>query len=156
MSGVTDMKLAGPNFSKDVILQIFTFLDMDKDNKLKYADFCSLVSQGRQGKEPVTVDDPFLSVLRNIKSKKAPRPNTSAPRIDNKPRKPTNGFEFVKTLEDISHGEGISNELQRYMQRTKNFQTGHSVYSPVGVKMDVNEASAKIAPSDSISNSAPT
>lgn len=95
-------------------------------------------------------------MLRNIKSKKAPRPNSSAPRIDNKPRKPTNGFDFVKTLEDISHGEGISNELQRYIQRTKNFQTGYSVYAPVGEKMDITEASAKIAPNDSISNSAPT
>jgi Ca2+-binding EF-hand superfamily protein len=47
MSGVTDMKLVGPNFTKDVILQIFTFLDTDKDNRLKYADFCSLVSKGR-------------------------------------------------------------------------------------------------------------
>ena len=44
MGGIADMKLAGPNFTKDVILQIFTFLDMDKDNRLKYADFCSLVS----------------------------------------------------------------------------------------------------------------
>lgn len=60
MSGVTDMKLAGPNFSKDVILQIFTFLDMDKDNKLKYADFCSLVSQGRLVKESAIFEDPFL------------------------------------------------------------------------------------------------
>jgi hypothetical protein len=95
MSGVTDMKLVGPNFTKDVILQIFTFLD--------------------------TGEDPFLSVLRDIKIKRAPRPNTSGPRIDNKPKKPTHGLEFVKTLEDIAHGEGLSIELQRYMQRTKNF-----------------------------------
>ena len=109
MSGVTDMKLIGPNFTKDVILQIFTFLDMDKDNKLKYADFCMLVSKGRQS--IIEVEDPFLSVLRDIKIKKAPRPHTSAHRIDNKLRKPTNGLEFVKTLEDISAGEGLSIEL---------------------------------------------
>ena len=44
MAGIIDNKLAGPNFSKEVLLQIFTFLDTDKDNILRYADFCNLVS----------------------------------------------------------------------------------------------------------------
>jgi EF-hand domain pair len=44
MAGIYDYKLAGTEFNKELILQIFTFLDTDKDNRLKYADFCSLYS----------------------------------------------------------------------------------------------------------------
>lgn len=79
MAGIIDYKLAGPNFTKEVLLQIFTFLDTDRDNILKYADFCSLFSQGKQDEQ-----DPFLKILSTIKSQKAPRAKSAVARIDNK------------------------------------------------------------------------
>lgn len=79
MAGIIDYKLAGPNFTKEVLLQIFTFLDTDRDNILKYADFCSLFSQGKQDEQ-----DPFLKMLSTIKSQKAPRAKSAVARIDNK------------------------------------------------------------------------
>ena len=45
ISGIIDLKLAGSGFTKEAILQIFTYLDLDKDNQLKYADFCNLISK---------------------------------------------------------------------------------------------------------------
>ena len=62
MSGVTDLKLASPGFTKDIIIQIFTLLDSDRDNKLRYADFCNLVS-----KASLEPEDTFLSDLDRLK-----------------------------------------------------------------------------------------
>lgn len=101
MSSTIDLKLAGPDFTKDIILQIFTYLDTDKDNKLKYADFCSLVSKGTQSGNP-SIEDPFLSVLRNIKNRKAPRPQTTQARIDNKHKCHINAWDQVRTFDDLN------------------------------------------------------
>jgi len=140
MSGVIDYKLAGANFTKEVLLQIFTFLDTDKDNRLKYADFCSLFSQGQQ-----ETDEPFMKVLDSIKNRKVPRAKSAVvARIDNKLKKPINAFEQVKTLEDINSNEGLSHELTRYIARNRNFQSGHSVFTPAENKLDTNDARNQI------------
>ena len=33
------------DFERDTVLQIFTYMDTDQDNKLKYRDFCNLCAE---------------------------------------------------------------------------------------------------------------
>jgi len=58
---------------------------------LKFADFCSLVSKGTS--HEVAVEDPFLQLLRNIKKRKVPRPQSTQARIDNKHKKQINAWD---------------------------------------------------------------
>lgn len=146
------MKLTGSNFTKEVIMQIFTFFDLDKDNYLRYADFCNLFSKaGEIEKSFAAVQDPFMSMLRKIKNKKPARTSSAVPRIDNKFVKPVNAFDFVKSIEDVTENDGRSMELTRYMARSKEWQKGHSVHAPEVSNFNFRDAQAKIGPNDSVS-----
>lgn len=152
MTGIIDLKLAGSNFTKEIILQIFTFFDLDKDNYLRYADFCNLFSKAGEIETTFTaVQDPFMSMLRKIKNKKPARISSAIPRIDNKFVKPLNAFDLVKNIEDVTENDGRSMELTRYMARSKEWQKGHSVHAPEGSTLDFRDAQDKIGPNDSVS-----
>ena len=152
MTGIIDLKLAGSNFTKEVILQIFTFFDLDKDNYLRYADFCNLFSKAGDIDKPFTpVQDPFMTMLRKIKNKKPARTTSAIPRIDNKFVKPLNAFDFVKNINDVTENNGRSKELTRYMERAKEWHKGCSLHAPEGSTLDVSETQAKIGPNDSVS-----
>ena len=69
---IDTMKLG---FDRDSILQMFTYMDANQDNLLKYPDFCQLCSEflyrngGLDDLNNTQVSDPFLNVLRQMKSK---------------------------------------------------------------------------------------
>lgn len=88
-------------FERDLILQIFTYMDTDQDNQLKYRDFCNLcadqVLQAPSDKSFIggkkSNASEFSKIISQLKSKKASSMGRGGPNfINQRPKEQDNNF----------------------------------------------------------------
>ena len=123
---IDTMKL---NLNRDTIMQMFTYMDSNQDNMLKYPDFCKLCSEfvyknykqdgmSDPSRGNSEVNDPFLVLLRSLKAKGHATPKgvkgfgAVEKRIDNKHKPvPRENYEGVKNANQLMDTEYVSEEL---------------------------------------------
>lgn len=96
--------------SKDESLQIFTFLDQNRDNLLKFADFCALIAHATANPQQLSksVNQMFKNKKQSLETVKA-RVESRRSRQDN----PNN----IRSIENLQEGF-VSKEVERYSKRS--------------------------------------
>lgn len=133
------------DFDRDLIMQIFTYMDTDQDGMLKYRDFCNLCAEQVMqapsdssvlgGKKSNTSE--FSKIISQLKSKKAASMGRGGPNFVNKRAKPASNFPQSLTIEQVVGNQPyVSSELQRFMVNNQDLPIGHQVHSPQHNRVD--------------------
>lgn len=103
-------------YDRDTQLQMFTYLDANRDGILRFADFCQLVNLSGAGSLSKSVNHLFGRKQIEVKCK-----------IDSRRNRPDN-FLHIKTVSCIDDSEFISQEVERYSKRST--INGNMFHSP--------------------------
>ena len=141
-------------FDRDMVMQLFTYMDGNADNMLRYPDFCGLCSEFgyKNGGPPPSelsrrhseVSDPFLSVLRQMKSKGATAKGGRGTshkvekRIDNAHKRvQKENYDGVKNVDALrGSAEFVSSELKKFALKRGATPSGHGITSPAHNRVD--------------------
>ena len=115
-------------FSRDLIMQLFTYMDTNQDNVLKFPDFCKLCSEhvfkniGSDGASMSGVsrgnsdaNDPYMTMLKQMKEKGHAIPKgvkglaAVEKRIDNSHKPiPKDSYEGVRNASGLMEADHVS------------------------------------------------
>ena len=142
-------------FDRDVILQIFTYMDYDYDSLLKYRDFCNICaehvlngapslgetsimnsSSSYQNKTKASSD--FSSIIKQMKAKRLESRGRGGPNFYLK-RGSSAGqnIENAKSIKQLTDEQPfVSTELHRFMVKKQDLPLGHGFHSPLHNRFD--------------------
>jgi len=143
-------------FSRDLIMQLFTYMDANQDNILKYPDFTKLCSEhyfkniGSDGasmsgfsRGNSDANDPYMTMLKQLKEKGHAIPKgvkglaSVEKRIDNRHKPvPKDSYEGVKNVPGLMEADHVSYELRKFALKRGHTPKGNGVCSPGHNRID--------------------